>query len=210
MRSCPFAFEENESYAHRRSQFACWIESAAALGRGEGGAKECGRGGDGHRALSNNPAMRVFPVDLTEMTYEDYIDTYEASQALWNRVFEKHGYVLEGTSPSETQQPSPLEADGSSGRAADASFPADSRAEERIAEGGSKELHSEEVPLHEREEMPPLTGEAQEDGDAAEEQQDAGLSPTPTGEGVETTSVKGEVQDPALLGTVVKSEPTNT
>ncbi|XP_026190063.1 uncharacterized protein LOC34618372 [Cyclospora cayetanensis] len=52
-------------------------------------------GGDGHRALSNNPAMRVFPVDLTEMTYEDYIDTYEASQALWNRVFEKHGYVLD-------------------------------------------------------------------------------------------------------------------
>lgn len=43
----------------------------------------------------NNPAMRIFPIDLTAMTYDDYIETYEASQALWQRVFKKHGYTVE-------------------------------------------------------------------------------------------------------------------
>lgn len=28
-------------------------------------------------------------------TYDDYIETYEASQALWQRVFKKHGYIVE-------------------------------------------------------------------------------------------------------------------
>ncbi|KAL8438673.1 hypothetical protein ACSSS7_000015 [Eimeria intestinalis] len=40
----------------------------------------------------NNPAMRVFPIVLTEMTYDTYISAYEDSQALWQRVFKKHGY----------------------------------------------------------------------------------------------------------------------
>lgn len=33
-------------------------------------------------------------------TYEDYIDTYEASQALWQRVFRKHGYE-EANTPND-------------------------------------------------------------------------------------------------------------
>ncbi|KAL8444259.1 hypothetical protein Emag_005616 [Eimeria magna] len=40
----------------------------------------------------SNPAMLVFPIVLTEMTYDAYISAYEESQALWQRVFKKHGF----------------------------------------------------------------------------------------------------------------------
>ncbi|KAL8440397.1 hypothetical protein Efla_000285 [Eimeria flavescens] len=58
-----------------------------------------------------NPAMRIFPIDLTEMTYDDYIETYEASQALWQRVFAKHGYVVgeELVNGEGQQQGEPIE-----------------------------------------------------------------------------------------------------
>ncbi|KAL8270858.1 hypothetical protein Esti_005229 [Eimeria stiedai] len=40
----------------------------------------------------SNPAMRVFPIVLTDMNYDAYISAYEDSQALWQRVFKKHGF----------------------------------------------------------------------------------------------------------------------
>lgn len=36
-------------------------------------------------------------------TYDDYIETYEASQALWQRVFKKHGYTVDDDSDQNVQ-----------------------------------------------------------------------------------------------------------
>eukprot|EP00366_Plasmodium_knowlesi_P001452 XP_002258949.1 Rat BRAIN protein-like (Conserved protein) [Plasmodium knowlesi strain H] len=32
-----------------------------------------------------NPALHVFPIDLTNMSYDEYIDLYEATQRVWHR-----------------------------------------------------------------------------------------------------------------------------
>ncbi|KMZ80696.1 hypothetical protein PVIIG_03063 [Plasmodium vivax India VII] len=32
-----------------------------------------------------NPALHVFPIDLTNMSYDEYIDLYEATQQVWQR-----------------------------------------------------------------------------------------------------------------------------